>query len=67
MKVIIAEKPSLGRTIASALGVRDKYDGYLSSGEIAVTYAFGHLLELKDMDAYFGHKVPWGGESSFLS
>lgn len=67
MKVIIAEKPSLGRTIASVLGVRDKYDGYLSSGEIAVTYAFGHLMELKDMDAYFGHKVPWGGESSFLS
>lgn len=65
MKVIIAEKPSLGRTIASALGVRDKYDGYLSNGEIAVTYAFGHLLELKDMDAYFGHKVPWGENLPF--
>lgn len=25
MKVIIAEKPNLGRTIASALGVYDKY------------------------------------------
>ena len=36
MKVIIAEKPSLGRTIASALGVYDKYDGYLSSGEIVM-------------------------------
>lgn len=65
MKVIIAEKPNLGRTIASALGVYDKYDGYLSNGEIAVTYAFGHLLELKDMDAYFGHKVPWGENLPF--
>lgn len=36
-------KAKLGRTIASALGVYDKYDGYLSSGEIAVTYAFGHF------------------------
>lgn len=44
MKVIIAEKPSLGRTIASALGVYDKCDGYLTNGEITVTYAFGHLL-----------------------
>ncbi|MFR4721730.1 MAG: DNA topoisomerase [Holdemanella porci] len=65
MKVIIAEKPNLGRTIASALGVYDKYGGYLSNGEIAVTYAFGHLLELKDMDAYFGHKVPWGENLPF--
>lgn len=65
MKVIIAEKPNLGRTIASALGVYDKYDGYLSNGEITVTYAFGHLLELKDMDAYFGHKVPWGENLPF--
>ena len=65
MKVIIAEKPSLGRTIASALGVYDKCDGYLTNGEITVTYAFGHLLELKDMDAYFGHKVPWGENLPF--
>lgn len=65
MKVIIAEKPSLGRTIASALGVNEKYDGYLSNGIIVVTYAFGHLLELKDMDQYFGHKVPWGENLPF--
>ena len=65
MKVIIAEKPSLGRTIASALGVNEKYDGYLSNGVIVVTYAFGHLLELKDMDQYFGHKVPWGENLPF--
>lgn len=65
MKVIIAEKSSLGRTIASALGVHEKYDGYLSNGVIVVTYAFGHLLELKGMDQYFGHKVPWGESLPF--
>lgn len=61
MKVIIAEKPSLGRTIASALGAPSKQNGFLKVDEdTIVTYAYGHLLTLLDFDAYFGEKVKWG-------
>lgn len=53
MKVIIAEKPSLARTIAEALGAVRTDNGviYLKNGD-AVTSAFGHLLEAAPPDHY---------------
>ena len=61
MKVIIAEKPSLGRTIASALGHPSKQNGFLKvNDDLIVTYAYGHLLTLLDFDDYFGENVKWG-------
>lgn len=45
-QVIIAEKPSVAREIASVLGVKNKEDGYLYGNGIAVTWAFGHLVGL---------------------
>lgn len=65
MKVIIAEKPSLGRKIASALGINNEKKGYLEGDGIIVTYAFGHLLQLQDMDEYFGRKLSWNEELPF--
>lgn len=44
-RVFIAEKPSLGRAIASGLGKPEKFDGYLKVGDDIVTWCFGHLLE----------------------
>lgn len=46
MKVIIAEKPSVAREIASIIGAKEKTDGYLSSNGYCVTWAFGHLIAL---------------------
>ena len=68
MKVIIAEKPSLARTIANALGSPTKNTGYLQVDDIIVTYAYGHLLELMDMDQYFGDgvKIKWGDKLPFF-
>lgn len=65
MKVIIAEKPSLARTIASALGNPTKKTGYLQVDDTIITYAYGHLLELKDMNEYFGEKIKWGDKLPF--
>lgn len=65
MKVIIAEKPSLARTIASALGNPTKKTGYLQVDDVIITYAYGHLLELKDMNEYFGEKIKWGDKLPF--
>lgn len=61
MKVIIAEKPSLGRTIATAISKSQNTNilnqkGYMTVGDYIVTYAYGHLLTLQDMDIYFGEK-----------
>lgn len=52
MKVIIAEKPSLARNIASAIGNMKRRDGYLEGKEYIVTWAFGHLFSLYDIEEY---------------
>ena len=45
--VIIAEKPSVATDIAKVLGVKSKQQTHWESDEIIVTWAVGHLLELK--------------------
>ena len=52
MILIIAEKPSLGRNIAAALGNFSKRDGYLENAQCIVTWAFGHLFSLADIEKY---------------
>ena len=46
MELIIAEKPSVGRTIAAALGVNETKEGFLQGDEMMVTWCIGHLVEL---------------------
>lgn len=50
--LIIAEKPSLARNIASALGNMKKGDGFLADDKYIVTWAFGHLFSLADIEEY---------------
>lgn len=45
--LVIAEKPQAGRDIAKALGVSEKGNGYLEGTDYIVTWAIGHLIELK--------------------
>jgi DNA topoisomerase III len=52
MKVIITEKPSVAREIADELNINFKHDGYLSNQEYAITWAFGHLIELCPPEVY---------------
>ncbi len=54
MKLIIAEKPSLARNIVAGIGKMDKKDGYFINDEYIVTWAFGHLFSLADVEAYTG-------------
>ena len=58
-KLIIAEKPSLGRNIASALNVRVNKEGYMENEKYIVSWAFGHLFKLRDIDGYVGEKRKW--------
>lgn len=46
MKVVIAEKPSVAREIATILGATEKKEGFLTGNGFYVTWAFGHLVAL---------------------
>ena len=52
MKVCIAEKPSVAKSIAAILGATNKKDGYMEGNGWAVTWAFGHLVGLAMPEAY---------------
>ncbi|MFO7937764.1 MAG: DNA topoisomerase 3 [Kiritimatiellia bacterium] len=52
MKVVIAEKPSVARDIASVLKITARKNGYIEGRGCAVTWAFGHLVTLQDPDEY---------------
>ncbi len=52
MLLIIAEKPSVGRDIAKALGVSKKGDGFLFNDKYYITWAVGHLVTLFDPEDY---------------
>ena len=52
MKLILAEKPSVAKTIASFLGAKTRQDGYFEGNGYIITYAVGHLVGLYDMKDY---------------
>lgn len=52
MKLILAEKPSVAKTIASFLDAKTKHDGYFEGNGYIITYAVGHLVGLYDMKDY---------------
>jgi len=51
-KLVIAEKPSVGRDIAGVLGAAKKGDGFLYSDGYIVSWAIGHLVTLFEPDDY---------------
>lgn len=62
-KVILAEKPSVARNIAEALGCKAKRNGYIEGNEYIVTWAFGHLLTLYDCKDYDSKLALWSFEN----
>ena len=50
--VIIAEKPSVAREIATIVGATEKKDGYIQGNNYIVTWAFGHLIQLAMPEQY---------------
>lgn len=50
--VIIAEKPSVAQSIAAIVGAGKRRDGYIEGNGYAVTWAFGHLVQLAMPEAY---------------
>ena len=52
MKLIIAEKPSVGRTLGAVLGVNNKNNGYLEGNGYIISWCIGHLVGLANPDVY---------------
>jgi len=52
MILIIAEKPSLARNIAAGIGKMNNKNGYLEGNGYLITWAFGHLFSLADVEYY---------------
>ena len=52
--LIIAEKPSLARNIVQGIGQMQKRTGYYEGLGYIVTWAFGHLFTLYDINDYTG-------------
>ena len=59
MRLVLAEKPSVARDLARVLGVRSKHQGWLGGGELAITWAVGHLAELEEPGHYDGRYKHW--------
>ena len=64
-KLILSEKPKIAQTITRALFNEKwtKCDGYYECENYISTYAYGHLLTLKDVDDYIGRKEEWAIDS----
>jgi len=59
MKVVIAEKPSVARDIASVLKITNKKSGFITGRGCAVTWAFGHLVTLQEPGEYDATLKKW--------
>lgn len=58
-RLVIAEKPSVGMSIAAVLGVKDRKDGYVEGRDYIVSWGFGHLAELANADTYDERYAKW--------
>jgi DNA topoisomerase-3 len=58
-KLVIAEKPSVAKSLAAVLGADTRKDGFLEGGGYLVSWCFGHLVELAPPAAYGQQYKRW--------
>ena len=59
MKLVIAEKPSVARSIAAVIGATDRQDGYLQGNGYIVSWCIGHLVSFADAGMYDERFKKW--------
>jgi len=58
-KLIIAEKPSVAKSIASALGASSRADGFYEGSGLLVSWCVGHLVSPMDAGGYDERFKKW--------
>ena len=59
IQLVIAEKPSVARSIAGVIGADKKQDGYMEGNGYLVSWCIGHLVSLADAGAYDPRYKKW--------
>ena len=59
MKLVIAEKPSVAKSLAAVLGAATRKDGYLEGNGWLVSWCLGHLAGLADAATYNPDYAKW--------
>ena len=62
MILVIAEKPSVGMSLAAVLGAKDRKDGYIEGNGYIVSWCVGHLVGLADAYEYNEQYGKWRRE-----
>ena len=52
MKLIICEKPSVAKSVSSALGAKSRADGFYEGNGLLVSWCVGHLVSPMDAAGY---------------
>ena len=63
MQLVIAEKPSVAKSIADVLGASNRQDGYFEGGGCLVSWCVGHLIELAEPESYGEQWKKWTYDS----
>lgn len=63
MKLVIAEKPSVAKSIAAVIGAKEQKNGYLEGNGYLVSWCVGHLIELAPPEHYDDAYQKWNHES----
>jgi DNA topoisomerase-3 len=59
MRLILAEKPSVGKDLGRVLNCNKEGNGYLEGKDNIVTWALGHLVTLADPESYDSIYASW--------
>lgn len=63
LKIVLAEKPSVGREIARVLKCKNNKGSYIEGNGYIVTWALGHLVGLMDPEGYGDKYKKWSMET----
>lgn len=63
MQLVIAEKPSVAKSIADVLGADSRQDGYFEGNDYLVSWCVGHLIELAQPESYGEKWKKWTYDS----